>query len=67
MPVFTKIVNEPNIFSEQQEEWLGEIMDRDIRREFNVIEDPEGYLQKLGERLLAQLPPSTIHYHFRHY
>jgi hypothetical protein len=64
MPVFTKIVNEPNIFSEQQEEWLGEIMDRDIRREFNVIEDPEGYLQKLGERLLVQLPPSTIHYHF---
>ena len=64
MPVFTKIVNEPNIFSEQQEEWLGEIMDRDIRREFNVIEDPEGYLQKLGERLLAQLPPSSIHYHF---
>lgn len=64
MPVFTKIVNEPNLFSEQQEEWLGEIMDRDIHREFNVIEDPEGYLQKLGERLLAQLPPSSIHYHF---
>lgn len=64
MPVFTKIVNEPNIFSEQQEEWLGEIMDQGIRRDFNVIEDPEGYLQKLGERLLAQLPPSTIHYHF---
>jgi WD40 repeat protein len=64
MPVFTRIVNEPNLFSEQQEEWLGDAMDGEIRREFNVIEDPDGYLQKLGERLLAQLPPSTIHYHF---
>jgi WD40 repeat protein len=64
MPVFNKIVNEPNIFSEQQEEWLGDIMDRDIRREYNVVEDPEGYLQKLGERLLAQLPPTAVHYHF---
>jgi WD40 repeat protein len=64
MPAFTKIVNEPNLFNEQQEEWLGEVMDQEIRRDFNVIEDPEGYLQKLGERLLAQLPPTAIHYHF---
>ena len=64
MPVFNRIVNEPNLFNEQQEEWLGEVMDQQIRREFNVIEDPEGYLQKLGERLLAQLPPTAVHYHF---
>ena len=64
MPAFTKIVNEPNLFNDQQEEWLGDIMDQDLRRDFNVIEDPDGYLQKLGERLLAQLPPTTIHYHF---
>ncbi|HKV92870.1 MAG TPA: M48 family metalloprotease [Candidatus Angelobacter sp.] len=64
MPAFTKIVNEPNLFNEQQEEWLGDIMDQDLRRDFNVVEDPGGYLQKLGERLLAQLPPTTIHYHF---
>lgn len=64
MPVFTRIVNEPNLFSEQQEEWLGDVMDQEIRRDFNVIEDPEGYLQKLGERLLAQLPPTAVHYHF---
>ena len=35
MPVFTKVVGEPNIFSEQQEEWLGEIMDQGIRQDFN--------------------------------
>ena len=51
MPVFNRIVNEPNLFSEQQEEWLGDAMDQEMRRDFNVIEDPEGYLQKLGERL----------------
>jgi WD40 repeat protein len=64
MPVFTRIVNEPNLFSEQQEEWLGDVMDQEIRRDFNVIEDPEGYLQNLGERLLAQLPPTAVHYRF---
>ena len=64
MPVFTKVVGEPNIFSEQQEEWLGEIMDQGIRQDFNIVEDPDGYLQKLGERLLAQLPPTAMHYHF---
>jgi WD40 repeat protein len=64
MPVFNRIVNEPNLFSEQQEEWLGDAMDQEVRRDFNVIEDPDGYLQKLGERLLAQLPPTAVHYHF---
>jgi WD40 repeat protein len=53
-----------NIFSEQQEEWLGEIMEREIRSDFNVIEDPENYLQKVADRLLAQLLPSNTHYRF---
>src|SRR5215813_13282863 len=56
--------NDRNLFTEQQEEWLGEIMDQGMRRDFHVIEDPEGYLQRLGERLLAQLPPTNIHYRF---
>src|SRR5215475_10173398 len=53
-----------NIFNEQQEEWLGEVMDQDIRRDFHIIEDPDGKLQGVGERLLAQLPPTKIHYRF---
>ena len=44
MPVFNKIVKEPNIFSEQQEEWLGEIMDMQVRQDHNVVDHPEGYL-----------------------
>jgi predicted Zn-dependent protease len=62
MPVFNRVVIEPNIFSEQQEEWLGEILDPQIRKRFHVIRDPENdYLQKIGARLLAQLPPTRMH------
>src|SRR5437016_1754065 len=64
MPSFSTVVNEPNIFSEQQEEWLGEILVLQIQKEFNVIADPDDYLQKLGDRLLAQLPPTKAHYRF---
>lgn len=65
VPVFNTVVNEPNLFSEQQEEWLGDTVARRISRDFNFIADPDGdYLQKLGEKLLAQLPPSAIHYRF---
>jgi WD40 repeat protein len=54
----------PNIFSDQQEEWLGDVIDQTFRKDFHVVEDPDGYLQKLGERLLAQLPPTKMHYRF---
>jgi WD40 repeat protein len=65
MPSFSTVVNDPNIFNEEQESWLGEIVDPQIRKEFNVIADPENdYLQKIGDRLLAQLPPTKIHYSF---
>jgi hypothetical protein len=53
-----------NLFSQQQEEWLGEVMEKEIRSEFNVIEDPENYLQKVADRLLAQLPATETHYRF---
>jgi len=53
-----------NIFSDEQEEWLGDVIDQTFRKDFHVVEDPDGYLQKLGERLLAQLPPTKVHYRF---
>lgn len=64
MPVFSRIVNDKNIFNDQQEEWLGEILDQGFKKEFHVVEDPDGRLQQLGERLLAQLPPTRMHYKF---
>src|SRR5438874_13621109 len=64
MPSFSMVVNEPNIFSEQQEGWLGDILIQKVQREFHVIADPDDYLQKLGDTLLAQLPPTKTHYRF---
>jgi WD40 repeat protein len=65
MPVFSTVVNEPNNLTEQQEEWLGEMLAPQIQRAFNVIPDPQNdYLDKLGERILAQLPPGKVHYRF---
>jgi hypothetical protein len=65
VPLFSKVVNEPNIFNEQQEDWLGTILDQQVLKQYNIVEDPErDYLQKLGERMLAQLPPTSRHYEF---
>ncbi|HEY7402659.1 MAG TPA: M48 family metalloprotease [Candidatus Angelobacter sp.] len=64
LPGGLKSVSGHNLFSEQQEEWLGEVMEKEIRSDFNVIEDPENHLQKVADRLLAQLPPSDTHYRF---
>lgn len=65
VPSFSKVVNEPNFFNEQQEIWLGQILDEQVLKRYNVVEDPEhDYLQKMGERMLAQLPPTSRHYEF---
>lgn len=64
MPTGLRSETARNLFSEQQEDWLGEVMDKEIRSSFNVIEDPENFLQKVGDRLQAQLPPSHTHYRF---
>ena len=65
MPTFSTVVNEPNMFSEQQEEWLGDIVSARIEKDFTIVEDPQKeYLQQLADRLLSQLPPTKLHYTF---
>src|SRR5690349_5464596 len=64
MPTLPGVSRGPNIFSDEQEEWLGDVIDQTFRKDFHVVEDPDGYLQKLGERVLAQLPPTKMHYRF---
>lgn len=64
LPLVVKDRSNLILFTQQQEEWLGDIMDKDIRTDHKVIDDKDGFLQKLGERLLAQLPPTRIHYRF---
>jgi hypothetical protein len=63
-PPSFKIEKEKNMFSEQQEAWLGEILDDEYVKTYNKVEDTDGYLQKLGEHILAQLPPTGRHYSF---
>ena len=57
---------QPNIFSEQQEQWLGDAMADYIDREYRPIKNPEenAYLDTIGARLLAVLPPTKIRFHF---
>jgi hypothetical protein len=64
MPTLPATSRATNIFSDEQEEWLGDVIEQTFRKNFHVVEDPDGYLQKLGERLLAQLPPTKMHYRF---
>jgi WD40 repeat protein len=57
----------PNIFSEQQEQWLGEAM-ADHNDSFSKpIKDPalNAYLNAVGARLLANLPPTEFKFQFR--
>jgi WD40 repeat protein len=64
MPEGLRSTSRHNLFTEQQEEWLGEVMEKEIRSDFNVIDDADNYLQKVADRLQAQLPPSSTHYRF---
>ncbi len=56
----------PNIFSEQQEQWLGDAMadyeDRSNRPVRNPAES--AYLETIGNRLLAALPATTLKFKF---
>ena len=59
-------VHRDNIFNEQQEQWLGDAL-ADMIEPHYVLE-PEAqsaYLNEIGQRLVAQLPVTTIHYTFR--
>ena len=49
---------EPNIFSEEQELFLGEAIAEQIQKEYSIIEDKAlvNYLNALGERLIKHLP-----------
>lgn len=60
--------NEPNIFNDQQEQYLGdalvELAEPDLRLLPPASDD---WLTRIGEKLLAALPPTGVHYRFRVY
>ncbi len=56
---------QPNIFSEQQEQWLGDAMADMIESDYKPVRDPaeNAYLAGITKRLLAALPPTSIQFH----
>jgi WD40 repeat protein len=60
--------NRPNIFNDQQEQWLGEAEANQLEPDYTLLpESDSGELTRIGKKLLAQLPPTPIQYHFRVY
>lgn len=58
----------PNIFTDQQEQYLGDALAEQVEADLRLApvsaDDP---LTKIGQRLLAALPPSGLQYRFRLY
>jgi hypothetical protein len=55
---------QPNIFSEQQEQWLGDATADQIERSYKIVKDPaeNEYLTRIANRLLAALPPTKLQF-----
>jgi predicted Zn-dependent protease len=62
-PVVTRD-SQPNIFSEQQEMWLGQVEADLTERDIQPVRDAAlgARLQRIADRLVATLPPTTIHF-----
>ena len=60
--------NRPNLFNQQQEQWLGDAMAAQQEPNYTLLPEKDSeFLTKLGQKLLAQLPPTQMNYHFRVY
>ncbi len=55
-----------NIFSEQQEMWLGDIIAEQMQRRFRLASDPDvtDHLARIAARLLRHMPPTQIKFRF---
>jgi hypothetical protein len=55
---------QPNIFSDQQEQWLGDAMADMLESQYRPVRDPaeNEYLTRIIKRLLAALPPTSIQF-----
>ncbi len=59
-------VNRADIFTDQQEQWLGDAQADMIEPRYTLLPaDESEYLNEIGQRLLQQLPPTRIHYTVR--
>src|ERR1700760_5111005 len=55
-----------DLFTDEQEVWLGDAMADLVESQFSIVKDPaqNAYLEKIGARLLAALPPTRIRFRF---
>lgn len=59
-------IHRANIFSPQQEQWLGDAQAEKLEPGYLLLPEAQSqFLTRLGEKLLAQLPPTPVHYSFR--
>lgn len=65
-PVVSSALSESNIFTEEQEVYLGDAVAEHVMRDFRVIDDDEvtAYLRRIGERIVRHLPPNKLHFQF---
>jgi len=68
VPVPPLQINKPSFFSEQQEQWLGDAQAAQLEPEYTLLSEKDTVeLTRIGNKLLAQLPPSSIKFTFRVY
>jgi WD40 repeat protein len=65
-PVISAASRAQSIFSPRQEMELGDVIAEHVQQDYRVLEDPEvtGFLRRVGERLVKQLPPTEMRYQF---
>ena len=58
--------HEVNIFSDQQEVYLGDAMAESLARKIKIIDDDKlnAYLRTIGDRLVQHLPPNQMTFRF---
>jgi len=57
-----------NIFTDEQEQWIGEAQAAEQEASYDLLPQKDSAeLERIGQKLLAQLPPTSIHYSFRVY
>ncbi len=66
-PPLPNVKPQPNIFTEEQENSLGDIVAENTLYELRVVDDTQlnNYLKRLGEKLLKHAPPSKINFKFQ--
>jgi Peptidase family M48 len=61
-------LNGLNIFSEQQEQWLGDAQAAQLEPDYSLLPEKDTTeLARIGNKLLAELPPTSIQFKFRVY